>query len=135
MYLLDSNICIDFMRGKLPLAYRRFQESDPHMFAIPAVVEAELLYGAEHSKHPEKNRAVVEAFLTPFRIVPFDDPAARIYATIRADLASKGMPIGPNDLLIAATALSVGGVLVTNNVGEFKRVPNLRVESWGEADW
>ena len=76
---------------------------------------------------------MVESFLLPFEIVPFGEKSARVYGRLRGDLESKGMTIGPNDLLIAATALAYGAVLVTNNVREFKRVPGLSLEEWDEV--
>lgn len=63
-------------------------------------------------------------------ILPVEPPADQVYADIRAHLARQGKPIGPNDLFIAAHALSLDLTLVTANVGEFSRVPNLRIENW-----
>ncbi len=75
-----------------------------------------------------------ERFVSSFRVLPFDDDAARIYAGVRAELEKKGTPIGSNDMLIVATALAHGATLVTLNDGEFKRVPGLRIECWEELD-
>lgn len=77
MYLLDSNICIDFMRGKLPYGYQVFRSSDPRLFGIPAVVEAELYLGAAKSSFPEDNKRIVEHFLLPFETVAFSSECAR----------------------------------------------------------
>lgn len=134
MYLLDSCICIDFMRGRLPYGYEVLRSSDPRLYAIPAIVEAELRTGAEKSKDPVKNRRVLETFLLPFKIVPFDSRCALKYAFLRSRLETAGCKIGPNDMLIAATALAYDAVLVSNNDREFKRVPGLTVESWYEED-
>ena len=90
------------------------------------------MLGAEKSARVEENRLLVERFLLPFEIVPFDSSAAREYATIRAQLESKGQLIGPNDMLIAATARSRNAILVTRNTREFKRVPGLKLEEWAE---
>ena len=133
MYFLDTNICIDFLRGKLQTGYAFLQENPPQLFKIPAVVEAELLVGAEKSANPEKSRRAVEIFLLPFEIVPFDSQCAKHYAQTRAKLELSGKKIGPNDLLIGATVLSHAGTLITNNVKEFKRVEGLHVESWAEV--
>lgn len=134
MYLLDTNIIVEFLHGRLPHTYRVFMRSDPRMFAVPAIVEAELCYGVERAKGPTKERMIVGRFLSPFKIAPFDSRCAEHYGRIRATLASRGKTIGPNDLLIAATALANGAVLVTRNARKFQRVPGLTVEVWDEAE-
>ncbi|WP_302319231.1 type II toxin-antitoxin system VapC family toxin [Gordonibacter pamelaeae] len=135
MRLLDSCICIDFLRGRLPYAYSLLRESDPRLFKIPAIVEGELRVGAEKSSNPEKARWLVDEFMLPFEVLPFDSSCARAYGRIRAQLERAGKTIGHNDLLIAATALANNAVLVTGNVDEFKRVPGLSIESWHEMTW
>lgn len=120
------------MRGRMPYLYNLLRRSDPRLFKVPSVVEAELLLGAEKSTRVEENRLLVEQFLLPFEIVSFDSGSAREYATIRAQLESKGQLIGPNDMLIAATARSRNATLVTRNTREFKRVPGLKLEEWAE---
>ncbi|MBQ6491771.1 MAG: type II toxin-antitoxin system VapC family toxin [Atopobiaceae bacterium] len=133
MYLLDTNVVVDFLRGRLPHTYQAFMVSDPRMFGIPSIVEAELRYGIARSKDGTRERMVVDRFIAPLEVVPFDSRCAKFYGQIRQHLASRGMTIGPNDLLIAATALANGAVLVTRNVGEFMRVPGLSVEVWDEV--
>lgn len=135
MYLLDSCVCIDLMRGKLPYAYDLMRSSDPKLFAMPAIVVAKLVFGAENSANPERNRMLTERFLAPFEIIPFDAACARAYGSIRNQLRKGGFMIGPNDLLIAATAVANQAVLVSNNYNEFKRVKGLRLESWYEVDF
>ncbi len=134
MYYLDSNICIDLMCGRLPSAYQLMRASSPKLFAIPTVVEAELRTGAQKSNHPQENRLLLERFLAPYETVPFDRRCAIAYGTIRTRLEQHGSTIGPNDLLIAATALANGAVLATNNAREFERVEGLIVESWAEVE-
>ncbi len=134
MYLLDSCICIDFLRGRLPYAYGLLRKGDPRLFKIPAVVEGELHVGAEKSLHPEKTRRCVDEFLLPFEVLPLDSRCARAYGRIRAHLERTGQTIGANDLLIAATASANDAVLVTNNIDEFKRVSDLSLESWYEEE-
>ena len=134
MYLLDSCVCIDLMRGKLPTVYEAMRASDPSLFAVPAIVVAELRYGIERSAQPVKNRLITERFLAPFAIVAFDGNCASAYAAIRNQLREEALTIGPNDLLIAATAMANQASLVTSNVREFKRVRGLRLENWAELD-
>lgn len=134
MYYLDSNICIDLMRGRLPSAYQLMRASSPKLFAIPAVVEAELRTGAEKSNRPQENRLLLERFLSPYETIPFDSRCAIAYGAIRTRLERRGLTIGPNDLLIAATALANGAILATNNAREFERVEGLMVESWAEVE-
>jgi tRNA(fMet)-specific endonuclease VapC len=93
-------------------------------------VRAELLFGARKSTNPGKARRKVSQFLLPYDVAPFDEPAAGLYADIRADLEGRGQPIGPNDLIIAATVLSREGTLITHNVSEFGRVKGLDIEDW-----
>ncbi len=134
MFFLDSDICINLMRGKLPTTYGHIRQSSPELFGIPAVVEAELRCGAVKSDAPGKSLLLLERFLAPFASIPFDRQCAIAYAHIRADLERRGKKIGPNDMLIAATAVAHGAVLVTDNVHEFGRVNGLMVESWEDVE-
>ncbi len=133
MLLLDTNVCIEFLRNRLSYTYQALRASDPRIFGIPAVVAGELYVGVEKSKAPERGRRAIDSFLAPFEIVPFDGRCARTYAHIRAHLEREGTRIGGNDLLIAATALVNGATLVTRNEREFMRVPGLSVEVWDEV--
>ncbi|MGI6220627.1 MAG: type II toxin-antitoxin system VapC family toxin [Coriobacteriales bacterium] len=134
MYLLDSCTCIDIMRGRLPYAYDLMRKSDPSSFKIPAIVAAELFFGAENSTRIAENRLLVERLLQPYEILPFDATCAVVYGAIRNELKRKGRTIGPNDLLIAATAMANHGILVSRNVKEFKRIPGLRLETWHDIN-
>ncbi len=130
MFLLDTNICIYWLKGTYPNIGLRLCALSPDMVAIPSIVQAELYLGAYKSLSREKTTAIVEAFLTPLTIVPFGPAEARQYARIRSEAEWAGKPIGPNDLLIAATALACGGTLVTHNVREFSRVAGLQIDDW-----
>lgn len=132
-FFLDTNTCIDALRGRLPAFPDRLQKLAPSAVKIPAMVQAELLFGAEKSRDRERTLEIVERFLFPFEIVPFDARAAVRYAAIRTALESKGKIIGPNDLIIAATVLSRDATLVTHNTREFRRVPGLRCEDWASG--
>ena len=135
MYFLDSCICIDFMRGKLPYGYSLLKKSNPSLFGIPSIVEAELRTGVMKSENIKSNRLALETFLAPFKRISFDANCAMQYAKIRSFLEKEGVKIGPNDTLIAATALAHNAVLVTQNTKGFERVPGLELESWYEADF
>ena len=97
------------------------------------MVAAELLYGLEKSMRRASYVRVLEQFLSIYEIMPFNLDAARHYAEIRAALEAKGQVIGSNDMIIAATVLAHGGVLVTHNKAEFLRIPNLTVVDWVAA--
>ena len=135
MYFFDSNIIIEFLRGRLPYALELLNNTDTRLVKIPAMVEAELLLGAAKSAKPERNRLAVETLLCNFEVVPFDSRCAHIYAQVRSELERAGKIIGPNDLTIAATVLAHDGTLATNNVREFKRIPQLKLLSLAEGDW
>lgn len=130
MVLLDTNICIHVLNQADARVRRRFEERPPGEIALCSIVKAELLFGAQRSTRVDANLQRLKRFFSPLSSLPFDDYCAEHYAMIRADLAAQGTPIGPNDLMIAATARAHGAVLVTNNTGEFNRVAGLRVEDW-----
>jgi tRNA(fMet)-specific endonuclease VapC len=130
MYFLDTNICIYYLKGKFPKLKGKLLSYNPEMIAIPAVVKAELFYGAEKSKKREGNLEKLKEFLLPFQIHGFSDSETKIYASVRSNLEKRGKLIGPNDLFIASIVLSHEGVLITNNIKEFRRVEGLLVEDW-----
>ena len=129
-YFLDTNTCIFHLNGTAPRLSDKLEHSPPSGIAIPSMVAAELVYGAEKSAKRESNLKRAELFLSLFDIVPFDHGAAKIYGAIRRDLEHRGRIIGGNDLVIAATVLAHNGTLVTNNTGEFSRVRDLLLEDW-----
>ncbi|TGK24958.1 type II toxin-antitoxin system tRNA(fMet)-specific endonuclease VapC [Leptospira stimsonii] len=129
-YFLDTNICIYFLKGKSENIERNIRKLNPNRIKIPSIVKAELLLGALKSNDKKKNRDVVLSFLDPFEIIGFNDIESEIYAEVRSDLELQGIPIGPNDLVIASIVLSSNGILITNNEKEFKRIPNLKLENW-----
>lgn len=130
LYCLDTNTCIDAMKGRAPELAERFGRQSPDDLSVPAMVRAELLLGAMKAKEPVKAARTVEAFLAPYVVLAFDKVAAQHYAAIRHQMEVAGKIIGPNDLIIAATARAHRLTLVTHNVGEFARVPGLMVEDW-----
>ena len=130
IYFLDTDTCVFALRGRFPLLKKQFQQLSAGHIQVPSIVRAELLLGALKSSNPKNALHALESFLEPFGIVPFGAAEAVIYAKIRLDLEQKGMVIGPNDLIIAATVLAHQGTLVTHNVKEFKRVSGLLIQDW-----
>ena len=130
MYLLDTNICIYFMKDKYPNLTRKFLLCNNNDFYISSITLFELEYGANKSKWPEKTRLKLYLFLAPFNILPFTVDDAIYAGEIRADLEKKGSIIGPYDIQIAAQALSRDLTLITHNTDEFKRVKELEIEDW-----
>jgi len=129
-YHLDTNTCIYALKQSHPRLAERLLAAPPSDMCISAMVKAELYYGAHRSERREKVLASLVPFLAPLRVVPFGDAEALALAEIRAALESRGQPIGCADMVIAATALAHGAVLVTANTREFHRVTGLRVEDW-----
>jgi tRNA(fMet)-specific endonuclease VapC len=129
-YLLDTNICIYIIKKKPPAVLKKVKSKHPGQIAISTITLAELEYGIARSRYPDRNRIALLEFLLPFTILDFDQAASAQYGHIRSLLQSRGKPIGPMDLLLAAQAKSHGLVLVTNNEKEFKRVEGLQVENW-----
>lgn len=129
-YMLDTNVCVDLIRNCRPAVVKKLHRLDPDAVCVSAVTLSELEYGAARSADPGKNRLLTAAFMTPLQILPYDDAVGPAYGRVRAALEARGEPIGPLDTMIAAHALSLRLVLVTNNEKEFRRVPDLRVENW-----
>jgi tRNA(fMet)-specific endonuclease VapC len=132
IYALDTNSVAYFFRGEgrvgeLLLAKR------PRDIVVPALVAYELRYGVARLENASRRTAQLESFLSATTILPFDDACARIAGQVRAKLDLAGQPIGPIDVLIAATALAATAVLVTRNVKEFQRVQGLTVENWYQS--
>jgi tRNA(fMet)-specific endonuclease VapC len=129
-FLLDTNICIYMIKNNPPGVRKHFQNVSPGDAHISSVTIAELQYGVEKSAAKEKNALALEAFLLPLVIVPFDLDAAVAYGTIRTALERRGAPIGGMDMLIAAQAIAHDFTLITHNMKEFQRIPNLKCETW-----
>jgi len=130
MYMLDTDICIYIIKRKPRSALRRLESLRPGELAMSAVTFAELMNGAKKSQQVEANVAKLNELAELIEIRSFDQKAAIFYGDIRSTLEKKGNIIGSNDLLIAAHALSLDWILVTNNEKEFKRVDGLRIENW-----
>jgi tRNA(fMet)-specific endonuclease VapC len=128
--LLDTNACIYVIRQKPAAVLARVTAMDVGDIGVSSITVAELHFGVAKSRHVAQNQAALEQFLAPLEILDFDAAAAAAYGRIRATLEAAGTPIGALDTLIAAHAVSLGVTLVTNNVREFVRVPDLKVEDW-----
>lgn len=131
-YLLDTNIVIYVLKRRPIEVLSLFNENASRM-AISAITLSELFQGAEKSTRVSDNLVAIEDFCSRLEVLPYGAKAAQHYGAIRAGLEKAGQPIGVNDLHIAAHARSEGLVVVTNNVGEFARVPALQVENWVQS--
>lgn len=130
-YLLDTNACVVYLRkGQSSTVAAHLNSAPTGSVVVCSVVVGELLFGAFRSNQPAVVLQQVQAFCSQFVSLPFDDAAAMEYARIRDNLTARGLLIGPNDLLIAATALAHNLILVTHNTAEFGRVPGLKLEDW-----
>lgn len=128
-YLLDTNIVSNLVRDPRGAVAQRIAEVGEESICTSIIVAAELRFGVVKRNSPRLT-AQVESILSVIEILPFDAPADRFYAQLRATLEHSGQPIGPNDVLIAAHALAHDCILVSANLGEFSRVADLKVETW-----
>lgn len=128
-YLLDTNICIYVINERPKRVLDRFRKHSVGDLGISSITASELAFGVAKSGSA-KNRAALEGFMLPLEVAQYDLKAALIYGEVRTELERSGMTIGPLDMLIAAHALSLGTILVTNNENEFRRVAELRCENW-----
>ena len=131
-YMLDTNICIYAMKKKPEKVLQRLRAELEDGVCISSITLAELEYGMKHSSDPIRNEQALLRFLLPLSILPFGAAAASEYGEIRNYLQSRGTLIGPLDMLIAGHARAEKIILVTNNVREFERVPDLQIENWAE---
>lgn len=132
-YLFDTDTCIYLINGRKPAQHilgRMALLGADTAVGVSIITVAELRYGVAKSQHRRQNAAALERFLLDFVILPFDDAATRAYGPAHVALESRGRQIGPLDTLIAAHALALSAVMVTNNAREFSRVPGLVCENW-----
>jgi tRNA(fMet)-specific endonuclease VapC len=128
--MLDTNIIIYIIKQKPENVIERFRQTQISDIGVSSITLSELEYGVMKSAKPEQNKLALAQFIAPIEIYAYDDVAAQHYGKIRSHLERQGTPIGSLDMLIAAHALSVDSVLITNNESEFKRVSNLKIENW-----
>jgi tRNA(fMet)-specific endonuclease VapC len=129
LYLLDTNIASCIIKGNRPPVDRRLVKVPMAQLAISAVTEGELRFGAARLPRAVRLHALIEDFLLRVTILPWDSDAARQYGQLRATLEREGQPMGNLDIIIAAHALAVGAVLVTNDQA-FARIKKLKLEDW-----
>ena len=130
LYLLDTNTCIAYLNRGSQSVFQYIAAQSPEDIFICDVVRYELYYGAYKSRRTRNNLGVIQVLSEEFTSLPFNGEAAEICGRIRADLESKGTPIGVYDLQIAAIALANNLTLVTHNIKGFQRVPNLLLTDW-----
>lgn len=128
-FLLDTNVCIELLNERDSRVAKKLASISPPDIRLCSIVKAELYHGAYKSGR-EKNLNLVRAFSASLESLPFDDSAAETYGQLRLALEKQGKLIGPYDLLIASIALVNNVTLVTHNMDEFKRVPDLKLEDW-----
>lgn len=129
-YLLDTNICIYIAKHNPPAVRARFEQHGASELAMSVITLGELRHGAEKSHARDKSLATIAKLEASIRVAPVNEAIGRHYGQIRAQLEVSGLPIGNNDLWIAAQARAEGWVLVTSNEREFSRVEGLQIENW-----
>lgn len=129
-YMLDTNVIIDTLNGRSKRAFFEITKHDKEELCISVVTYAELYFGIEGSNQREKSAECLEKFLEGIEVLDFDARAAREYGRVRQTLRRRSTPIGEHDMMIAAHANSKDLTLVTHNVREFARVPELEVADW-----
>ena len=128
-HMLDTNLCIRLLRDR-PQGLRARFNAEADTLCLSTITLAELLHGAAKSARSVENRRAVEELAARLAVLAFDEDAAAHAGDIHADLERRGQRIGPYDILIAGHARSRGLVVITGNLGEFRRVEGLRAEDW-----
>jgi tRNA(fMet)-specific endonuclease VapC len=131
--MLDTNLCIRVLRDR-PAGLRPRFNAESETLCISTITLTELLHGAARSAKPVENRQEVERMAARLTILDFDRRAAEHAGEVYAELGRKGALIGPYDILIAGHARSLGLVVITGNLAEFRRVAGLRSEDWLAPD-
>jgi tRNA(fMet)-specific endonuclease VapC len=129
-YMLDTDVCIAIIKNRPEPMRIRLSRLSPEEVGISSIVAAELWFGVALSQKKKQNQTALKDFLEYATILSWPYEACPIYGQLRTGLQKKGTPIGAMDMLIAAHALVLDAVLVTNNTKEFSRVPDLKIENW-----
>ncbi len=130
MYLLDTNILIYAQKKRSPVVLGNIRSKDPSVLFVSIFSVAEMIFGCKKSLDPQKNYRALLEFLLPFNILEFEQSDCDKYGEIRHFLESSGTPIGTIDTFIGSMSVSRRLILVTNNVREFERIPDIRIENW-----
>jgi tRNA(fMet)-specific endonuclease VapC len=130
--MLDTNTCILLIKHRPKALYDRISVLPLENLAVSSIAIAELWYGVSLSQKKRNNEAALKDFLDYVDVLDWPHGAGPVYGSVLKHLKEKGTPIGAMDLLIAAHALFIGAVLVTDNTREFQRVPGLNLENWIE---
>ena len=132
MYLLDTNICIFAIKRKPEKVFDLIKMKSREGIYISSLTIAELEFGVQNSERIEENRVAFLKFLSFFNILNFDDSDAIDYGRIKVKIKKNGKTIGPIDMLLAAQAINKDMIFITNNVKEFKRIEELKIEDWSK---
>jgi tRNA(fMet)-specific endonuclease VapC len=127
-YLLDTNICIYYLKGLYDLD-KKFKAVKIENCFISEITLAELKFGVENSKNPEKNQKALDSFLTGIQIIPIFE-AIDTYAKEKARLRKSGKTVDDFDLLIGCTAVAFDLTMVTNNTNHFQNINNITLDNW-----
>jgi tRNA(fMet)-specific endonuclease VapC len=127
-YLIDTNICIYYIKGKFDLN-KKFKKADPDNCFISEITLAELMFGVENSEKRENNQKALDNFLTGVKIVPIFH-SLDLYAKEKARLRKVGTPLDDFDLLIGVTSVTHNLIMVTNNTDHFRKIKGITLEDW-----
>lgn len=128
MILLDTDICIEILRGNQGVIDRRYQTDE--RVAISFMTVGELYYGAEKSKNSSKNKNIIDEFILTIDIINTDIEILRKFGELKSNLHKKSTPLADADILIAATCISKCNKLITGNIKHFERINDLIIENW-----
>ena len=128
MIIIDTDVCIELLRGNRQILEKRQMCGDEVVVAF--MTAAELFYGAEKSQKRQSNRALVERFLLSVRVVHTDSDIVQRFGRLKARLSQAASMLSDADMFIAATALSMDAMLITGNVRHFQRINELKIENW-----
>ncbi|MCL1905133.1 MAG: type II toxin-antitoxin system VapC family toxin [Methanomassiliicoccaceae archaeon] len=132
IYCFDTGFVLSALKGKIPDLKERMSFSSPKFIKVPSMVAGELLAAAGASRDTDRNTGIVRSFLAPYEVIPFDYDASMVYGKISAELEKKGKTMGTNDLMIVATVMSRGGILITDRKKEFACIEGLQIEDWSK---